>query len=93
MRRVLRSGGLISYRLITQLIGGLVGRKKTIEDDHDNLAYCLTLLLETLCPSIDKAETYSLMYEFLDQGIDEKTSRTYGAMVRATAYEGSKLEH
>lgn len=62
-------------------------------NDRDQLAYCLTLLLSTVSPTLDKGETFDLMYELLDEGLDEQTVRTYGRLVRATAFKTSDEIH
>lgn len=62
-----------------------------LDDDQEQLAYCLTLLIGTIAPATDKAATYDLIYEMLGEGMTEDTMTVYGALIRATAF-GEKFE-
>ncbi len=54
-------------------------------DGVEQLIYLLTMLVATVNPKVDRAETYNLLMDMVDAGFGEEEAITYGELIKSTA--------
>jgi hypothetical protein len=64
-------------------------------DETEYVAFCMVLMLSVVLPALDRGEAYSVVMQWLLDGITEETAIHYGDMLSKLTYqpEGEDTVH